>query len=51
MEDRILSNGILEEDSFERSIRPETLSDYVGQIDYFVLEVWMSRAREKQAES
>ena len=31
MEDRIISNNILEDDSFEKSIRPETLNDYVGQ--------------------
>ena len=31
MEDRVITNEELQEDSFERSIRPQTLEEYVGQ--------------------
>ena len=44
MEQRILTNKELKEDSFEKSIRPESISEYVGQsevkenIEIYILE-------------
>ena len=31
MDDRIITNEEIKEDSFEASIRPDTLEEYVGQ--------------------
>ena len=33
MDDRIISNNLLNEDNDELSIRPQTLKEYIGQTD------------------
>lgn len=49
MDDRIITNQVLNEDSFEKSIRPETLNDYIGQTEVKEnLDIFMKAARLRE---
>ena len=49
MNDRIITNQILEEDSFERSIRPDSLVEYIGQSEVKDnLDIFMKAARIRE---
>ncbi len=46
MEERIITNHILEEDTFEKSIRPDSIDEYIGQKEVKEnLDIFMKAAR------
>jgi Holliday junction DNA helicase RuvB len=46
MEERIITNHVLEEDTFEKSIRPDSIDEYIGQTEVKEnLDIFMKAAR------
>lgn len=49
MEDRIITNQELQEDSFEKTIRPDTMAEYIGQKEVKEnLEIYIQAARMRE---
>ena len=49
MDERIITNHVLEEDSFEKNIRPDCLSEYIGQSEVKEnLDIFMKAAKMRE---